>query len=894
MKLKRIISRFFRVLGIIVVSLILLAGVAFGLLQTRAAKRIVTRELTELLDKQLGPGSSVSGINGFIPFNIKIEEIKLCDQHGDWLRIENFAFRFSPSQLFRLIVRIDELSVGMVELRRLPESKAAPVEKNESGGGLPHNLPRLELTRLSIRKLILGKELAGERTILNLNGTMDFNPEAELLLSLKISGIKSPIFSASIEGRASHNLERLNLEIGVSDEAGGILTRMLGLHEAGPISLQIHGEGPTDRLHTDIEIDIKKVVSIRGSINLNIIQPGADGEITLTIDNLDSLSPLTEDPISGSFQASIRLDQKNGGQNGSIEAKITDLATSSINTVEADLSINLKDIVNSPSGEVSLSLTDLDYSTEAEGATTKAETANLRILFSGPPENPDVDLNLEVKGITFPSLPLNNPDPVAFSLDVHLKDRQIISKTQLSGRADIELQGNASGTAKLTLSPFSFDLPSKEEIEAKLNGRIDLGLLATLGELSRQSLTGSLSVNLSTVGTILKPEYRGRIIIENGEYQNLDSGTVLTNLHLDVEMDHSGIVIKQFEAYGPDRGKLAIEGSIALAPEKNYPFSSSLTLSSMEVANTDIYWATLSGKITLSGDTESIDVKGEIEVDRAGFRIPKTSSPSVVGIPVIEINKPGDPKTVAPSAPSPFLKKINLGLTIKAIDQISVSGRGLSSTWGADLSIGGRASSPIIKGGLTLSDGYFLFLGKRLELADCSISLAGGVPLTPQININAQVISGGILINLQIVGSPESPKLILTSQPSHPPDEILARLLFGASKASLTAMEGARIAYGLQVLQGGNDIIDYLTGWTSFLGGPQLNITQYANDPNVTAVSARWELSDDISVENQKSLAGSGDLVIFYLDLTRWIQLMTIAGVSGAGDGARIRWHYDF
>ncbi len=747
MKLKRIISRLIHVLGIIVASLIILIMMGFGLLQTGAAKRRVARELTELLGKELGAGSSVSGISGFIPFNIKVEEIKLSDQHGDWLRIDDFSFRFSPSQLFRLRVRIDELSAGLVDLKRLPQSKETPAEKKnkpEGGGGLPRDLPKLELTRLSIRRLILGEELAGERTTLNLDGSVNFNPDSESVASLKITGTESPIFSAGIEGRASLGLERLNLNIRVADEAGGILSRLIGLPEAGPILLLIRGEGPTDRLHTDLEIDIKKVGSINGLINLNFKQPGADGEITITIDKLDPLSQLIEDPITGSFQANIRLNLEDGGQNGSIEAKITDFSMGSIKAAETDLSINLKDIVNSPSGEISISIVNLNYTEGEANSGIETNTAGLHILFSGPPAQPDVNLKLQVEGITFPSFLLNNSDTVKFSVEAHLKDDRISSKIDLSGSSDIQLQGNADGSAKLTLSPFSFDLPSDEEMEAKLNGRIDLGLLAALGELSRQSLTGSLIVDFSTVGTIQKPEYRGSIKMENGEYQNLDSGTVLTDLQLDVEADHSRVVIRQFEASDPHEGKLAIDGSIALAPEKNYPFSSSLTLTSMELANTDDYWAVLSGKIIVSGDMEAMNVEGGVDIDSAGFRIPKTSSPSVVGIPVIEINKPGDHNAPAPAEPSPFLKNIDLGLTIKAVDQISVSGRGLSSTWGADLSIGGTAAAPVIKGGLKLSDGYFLFLGKRLELTDCSISLTGGVPISPQININAQVTSGEI------------------------------------------------------------------------------------------------------------------------------------------------------
>ena len=893
MKLRRIVSRLIRIAAIIVVALLVLMGTALAVLQTGTAKRLVARKLTELLGEKLGPGSAVSEISGFIPFTIRVGDIRLCDRRGEWLRIERFSFRFSPSRLFRLRVRIDEVSADRVDVKRFPGSEAGTPEKKEGGGGLPGWLPKLELTRLSIRELILGKELAGERTLLTLDGNMNFNPGSESRAALTITGTESPVFSAALEGRANGDLERLDLKIGVSEEEGGILSRMLGLPEAGPISLRIQGEGPADRFRMDLEADVKKVGSIRGLLDLDIRAPAAEGEITVTLETLDSLSHLTKDPLSGSLRGSIRLGREKGIQNGSLQAKITDLAAGPVTAAETEISLILKDIVHSPSGELSLSLTGLSYAAQNEDGAAGAKTAALHVLCSGPPDDPRADLTLRVEGITFPSFPLDNPAPLAFSLDADLKDDRLGARADLSGRTDVQLRGTASGPAKLTLSPFSFALPSDGEIAGKLTARIDLGLLKSLEALSRQSLTGILSADFSAAGTVREPDYRGRLTLENGEYQNLDSGTVLTNLRVDVEMDRSGVVVRQFEAISPSGGKLVIDGDITLSPEKKYPFSSSLTLLSMEVANTDEYWAAVSGKIVVSGNTEAMDVAGDIDIDRAGFRIPKSSPPSVAGIPVIEINKPGTPGA-APAPPSPLSNNINLDLTIKATDQISVSGRGLSSTWGADLSIGGTAAAPVIKGGLQLSSGYFLFLGKRLDLANCSISLAGGIPLTPQIDINAQAVSGGILINLQIVGSPESPKLILTSQPPYPPDEILARLLFGAGKASLTAMEGARVAYGLQVLQGGNDVFDYLTGWTSFLGGPQLDLTQYADNPNATAVSARWELSDDISVENQQSLAGSGNLVIFYLDLTRRIQLMSIAGISGAGDGARARWHYDY
>lgn len=898
MKIKRIISRLLYLQLLLVAFILVLAAAGMGFLQTRTGKRILANRLSEILENELGPGSLIRNINGFIPFDIKADVIKFCDRRGMWLQINNFSIRISPAQIFQLKLRIDELSADQIFLNRFPvgETGIASVvnERQSEESNFPDGFPDLELSRLFIRELILGEELAGDRTSLKLNGAAKLTPGDEMNAFLKLTGLESPAFFASIDGSSSHDLDRFKLVLNLSDGARGFIPRMLGLPEVGPIKLQLKGEGPLDLIHTDLNLEVEKVGTIQGGIDLNFKNPGGEGDLAITINELDYLSQLFKVPLSGSFQSTLSLNRENGAQNLSLQTQTNDFTFDFFTISGMNISISLQDIFVSPSGDLLLSLHDFKYAEKEDGRSAGSQDINLQATFSGPANQPRVDFNLQAKGITYPTIPADNPGPVGFSIKAQIENNRIQAEAKLSGLEDVILYGDASGPAKLTLSPLSFSLPTDEKLEGTVRAGIDLNLLTKLAEISRQSLTGKFTADISSTGSIRKPEYSGKIKIENGEYQNLDLGTVLTELQMAMEINNSGGVIKQFTARGPRGGKLLLDGTIDISPDEYFPFSLALTLSSMELANTDEYWASISGKTTLSGNINAMEIMGRINIDNAGFRIPKSSSPSVVGIPVIEINKPGLPGPVRPSTPSTFLKNIDLDVTIKAEDQISVSGRGLSSSWGADISVMGTANAPVIKGGLKLSKGYFMFLGKRLDLINCSISFAGGVPPTLQMNINAQATSGGILINLQVVGSPDNPKLILTSQPSLPPDEILARLLFGASKASLTPMEGARIAYGLQVLQGGSDIFDYLTGWTSFLGAPQLNITQYANDPNVTAVSARWDLVEDVSVENQKSLTGSGDLVIFYLDLSRQFQVMTITGVSGAGDGARVRWHYDF
>lgn len=895
MKLMRMISRVGRIAGAVVLTVLFLAGAGLGLIQTEAGKRLIARKATDLLQTRLGPGSSVSSISGIIPFNFRVGEARLCDGAGEWLRVENFVFRFSPSQFFRLKARIDELGADRVEWGRLPESDQPGPAGERTGGGLPGSWPRLALDRIFIGELVLGRELAGERTPLTLDGWLETGPLSGLAVKLKLAGTAAPLFSAALEGRAERDLSWLYLDVGLSEEKGGPLSRRLGLAGSGPLAFHLHGEGPGEEFRTELTARIEGVGRVRGALSLDLPAREAEGELGIELDDLGSLPLLAAGGVSGSVRAAVRLTREDGAQNVFLQAESAALAVPPLQADSAKVSVNLKDVLNSPAGEVTLTVAGPGWvGSEGGGVVAGAKSADLHLLLSGPPTAPEINLNLELAGVTSPDLPGDIPSPAVLSLKADLRDNRLDSRAEFSGRPGSRLRYSAVIPLEITLAPPSFNLPLDGGIEGEASLRFDLGLLASLDALTRQSLTGNLTVDCAAGGTLRRPDFSGRLRITDGEYQHLDSGTVLSGLEVEAEADRSRLVVKRFSASGPGEGNLSLDGWMELSPERNYPFSLSLLLSALELVNTDEYWAAASGKTDFAGDLEKMRLSGKIKVERAGFNIPRSVLPEVKEISVVEINKPGGEEVSLPGGPSPILEKIALDLAFNAEDRIAVSGRGLNSTWGVDLSLGGTAASPQITGGLKLIGGYFIFLGKRLDLKNCSVSLDGGASITPQLNINAETNSGGALIILQIVGTPDNPQLRLTSQPSYPPDEILARLLFGAGRASLTAVEGVRIAYGLRVLQGGDDIFDSLTEWTSFLGGPQLDITQFENNPNVSALSARWDLGEDVAVENQKSLTGAGDVVILYLNLTRRLQLMAEAGLGGAGDGARLRWHSDF
>jgi len=330
-------------------------------------------------------------------------------------------------------------------------------------------------------------------------------------------------------------------------------------------------------------------------------------------------------------------------------------------------------------------------------------------------------------------------------------------------------------------------------------------------------------------------------------------------------------------------------------PEDNFPYSLSLELDAAELIDLEELTAVFSGEVILEGSTEEGRLHGTIKIDQADGRIPKVFPPSIPEIKVVEINRPGRvPPIQKLSGPSPFLKKFGLDLQVTAPEKISVKGRGLDSEWKSNITVKGTAARPLVSGGVVLLDGIFIFMGEELEMKDCSVTMDGRFPPVPQLKINMEAVKSDITINLQIVGPVTAPEVILSSQPPYPTDEILARLLYGRSSSQLTGLQGLQIANGLRTLQGKGGFFDLLTGWTSFLGDIQVDITELAGSSDQTAVRVRWSVTRDIYVENQRAIDDKGNVFIARWDLTRHLQLNTQSGYGLLGDSAYLRYRWDY
>jgi translocation and assembly module TamB len=257
--------------------LLLLLG-AFLFLRTDFGLQRLETLLNSSLADVGGQRVALSGLHGRFPFDLRLAELRLGDEEGVWLEIDEIALRWSGRDLLAARIRIQELSADRVELMRIPtgdEPKPAPEPtKPESWEALldfgpPTAFPRAALDNLNIREIILAEAVTGERIVLGLNGNLDAGKQ-RARVNLNLDSLAGPAGEASLLSlRAGFTPETdlLDLRLAFSDP-NGTLAPLLGLPPATPLEVILDGDGPPLSWEGAFSIQAGELVSLRSDLGL--------------------------------------------------------------------------------------------------------------------------------------------------------------------------------------------------------------------------------------------------------------------------------------------------------------------------------------------------------------------------------------------------------------------------------------------------------------------------------------------------------------------------------------------------------------------------------------------------------------------------------------------------
>jgi len=288
--------------GGIFITAFLLLVLAFAIVQTSWGKNTLSTRLSDMLSSPPHQTVVLEGLEGFLPFEIRLKRITMGDAEGDWLMVDDFTFRWSPASLLSGKFRVREISASTVEVDRGPVGVEEEIEPEAPAAPprIPSRLSSLVVEKISIPQLILGERLLGHAAVFSIDGGLTPGEErhdvsAALHLERTDPGPETVLeMLATLHGESS----RLALKVTLDEEPHGWIASVAGLEEAGPLHARMEGDGPLNQWRGDLQLEAGRYASARSDLRLEwteTVAAGLDG----TLETAPDLLPHEWQPILG-------------------------------------------------------------------------------------------------------------------------------------------------------------------------------------------------------------------------------------------------------------------------------------------------------------------------------------------------------------------------------------------------------------------------------------------------------------------------------------------------------------------------------------------------------------------------------------------------------------------
>jgi translocation and assembly module TamB len=418
------------------------------------------------------------------------------------------------------------------------------------------------------------------------------------------------------------------------------------------------------------------------------------------------------------------------------------------------------------------------------------------------------------------------------------------------------------------------DVPPRGEIDGSIAWTGQLGDLWTLVPAPGHVLDGQAELDLRLGGTINDPRVAGRADLTGGQYQNLDVGTILTDLTIRTSIAEDGTVNVALDALDGAKGKVNARTALHLGGDQP---SLDLTaeIDKATLVRRDDVTAQISGNLALAGPVSDLALKGRLEIDKAEVRLVNATPPQVVDLEGIRIK--GAPVAKADGNGNSVL---SLDLNIRAKRNSFARGRGLDSEWKMDLAVTGNAAAPVVTGSIEKVRGQLELLGHPFDLARGKVTFDGGNKIDPLLDVALEREADGIHGSILVEGRASDPRLSFASIPALPEDEVLPRVLFGQSKQSLTGAQAIQLATGIATLFGeGPGTLDVLR---EAAGLDVLRVDgQSADDASVTIGR---NIADGVFIGTHQGLGGQGSAVTVEVEVFDGVVVDTELGQQGGSN----------
>ncbi len=473
--------------------------------------------------------------------------------------------------------------------------------------------------------------------------------------------------------------------------------------------------------------------------------------------------------------------------------------------------------------------------------------------------------------------------PFDVSLQGEIRGNDFDNKLTVRGRDGLNVSANGKGK----LSPVI-------TIDQSVNGDIPLAIGNAALAARGTRLGGKAVLDVRISGSVQQPKLAGTINVSQGSLSDPASGLKLAAITGLTRLSGDQLLIEQFQGKSEKGGGVSVSGTVAGLTTGHPIPRLAIRLAALKFNDNELLAGEMDAEIALNGSSSNLDASGTVYIRRLDVTVPSQLPRSVTALDLKHVNAPphlrvAEQKAGGSMASSSSRSTINLDIKLDAADRIFVRGRGLDAQLGGGLAIRGDANRPAANGGFDLVRGRLAILGRQLDFKRGRIAFNGS--LDPYVDFEASAPADGVVVGVNVYGPVSRPEFRFSSTPELPEDEVVAKLLFNKSLASLSPIQIAQLANEIDKIGGlssGPGILDQLK---SSVGVDVLDIG--SDKSGGATVSAGSYLDDKTYVGVQQGTAAGSSRVIIDHDLTKTLKARGEVGADGNSKiGIGVEWDY--
>lgn len=447
----------------------------------------------------------------------------------------------------------------------------------------------------------------------------------------------------------------------------------------------------------------------------------------------------------------------------------------------------------------------------------------------------------------------------------------------------------------ISLSPFNINLNQNENLDFNLNASGALGPALDVFINENSSIRGYLSLSLKILGTLNEPQMNGFITLNEGYYENFETGTLLQDITLKARSEGRLIHLESIQASDNKEGSLTGEGFITLDKNNGFPFKINCHLNTIQLIQTDFVSSAFEGNVELQGNNKEATLTGTIQAISPHLYIPEEIPEGVDSLNVTFVNLPENATKKKFEENSQNDKyPIHLALEMTTFSRLHIRGRGLTSSWKGQVHLTGLVNNPILHGEMKINNGHYLFKGKNFDIHQGTISFAGPFDTKTKLYVIASLEIEDILIEAILRGSLKNPSLAFRSNPPMSQRQILSYLLFGKGTSEITPYEGNQLSHSISNISTADNSSDLLSKVRDRLRIDRLDINrEITSEGNKVSVQVGKYISRGMYVSLNKSITDDSNSISIDAKVSKHIKARAEV-TDNAETQFLLKWKHDF